>query len=373
MRLVDIYGKLWKPLGKSGYLPHQGFKNPFPLSNNDTAIGIEVEAEGFAGFAVDRDTLDRITLVWPSKPENSLRDRGVEFITFPIKGVDVGYALHLLVCMNKSGKLRYTDLAGLHVHLNVRGWTVDMFKNLAMIYLVFEDSLYRISGQRQRSIYCLPARISWSGLPYLMETSDLPEAVRLANKYMGFNYKTIKNFGTVEFRHSKGTPDVSYIHHWINTLLRMHTAAEQFQSVELKERIFQLNTNSSYQQFANDIFKEDVDWISCPDLSTEMSEGVSILKEWSIMPHINSTKILDTVVKPQKKAVLASSTNAVVNWKEVAARMQWHGDAPIVAVDPQFVGMRVDNNVIPNVAVPPLPKVEAYRDDDGVMKLRYVP
>ena len=80
------------------------------------------------------------------------------------------------------------------------------------------------------------------------------------------------------------------------------------------------------------------------------------------MPHINSTKILDTVVKPQKKAVLASSKNAVFNLNVQAE----------AAAEQQFVGIMVDNDVMQNVAVPPVPKVEVYRED-GIVKLRYVP
>ena len=304
MRLVDLFSRFWKPHTTSGLLIEPEYAHRYPLVFNKTLMGIEIEAEGFRGFDLPQDDALRIQLEWIHKPENSLRDRGIEFVTHPIKGAEVGYALYLLDKMNRNGGLYYSELAGLHVHLNVRDFTVEQFTNLAMLYLVFEDSLYRISGQRQRSIYCLPARTSWSGLSYLIEAGDMATAIGQANKYMGFNYKTIKTFGTVEYRHSKGTPHTSYILHWINTLLRMHIAAKQFQTLELRERLFWLNTNSSYQQFANEIFKEEVDWINCPDLPTEMSEGVSILKEWSIKPHLSSQKILDQQGKGKKKPEL---------------------------------------------------------------------
>ena len=303
MLIKDIYGKLWKPLPEPMQKYPKHLQNKFPMPNQETKIGIEIEAEGWIGFDCDPLTRDTISSMWSGKNEASLRDNGIEFISLPVQGNQISVALSLLEVLNNVGHLHYTDLAGLHVHLNVRDFLQSQFANLAMLYLVFEESLYRISGNRKKNIYCLPARSCWSGLPRLFTTKDLTLALRQANKYMGFNYLTIKQFGTVEFRHSKGSRDVSYIHHWICTLMRMHTAAQMWDTTALQEKIFQLNTNSEYWAFTKEIFKKDSDWIDNVNLKSEMEEGVTLLKEWFIESHLTSDKILDTAERPRKKPV----------------------------------------------------------------------
>lgn len=294
----------WPPITASGWPPRPPFL--WRVAVPDTLIGIEVEAENFGGFNLaSYAQQNEIECVWQQKQEGSLRNRGIEFVTHPINGLAISHALTLLDTMNVAGKLQYTDLAGLHIHLNVRDFSIPQLLNLVMLYMVFEDSLYRVSGGRQQSIYCIPARSCYSGLPSLFRTNNLAYAVGKANKYMGFNYLTIPTLGTIEFRHSRGTKDVSYILHWINTLLRMHWYAKGSNLEQLKTRIFNLNTDSSYTVFARDVFGPDVDWIDCSNLAGEMSEGVSILKEWEVNSHINSSKIFDLQeeTKPRKKTI----------------------------------------------------------------------
>ena len=350
MLISELYGKHWSPLllGKKCQDPSLGRK--FPVASWDTRVGIEIEAENYQGFPVDANTLDVISAIWHHKAEPSLRNSGIEFITGAIAGNQIGEALSILATMNSVGNLVYTELAGLHIHLNVRNFTVEQFSNLVMLYLVFEKSLYRVSGNREDSIYCVPARACVSGLHYLINALDIYNSVRMANKYMGFNYAVVKTYGSIEFRHSRGCRDVLYILHWINTLLRMHTAAQAWNTQELRQVLFQLNTNSEYVNFTKDIFKIDSDWIITQNLDSEMSEGVSILKEWTINSHMNQTKILDEPTvkrkppKPIPKAVkpdvmiiddvvhLGAINNNPINWNVVADDPQL-----IFEVPPQLI------------------------------------
>ena len=303
MLISDVFGAYWKPLqpgpkpGPTSYC--------FPVVAPKTLIGIEVEAENYHGFPATNGLDYRIRSCWQEKPEHSLRNSGVEFISGALSGFQVGEALSILHTMNRIGELMYTDLAGLHIHLNVRDWKVSQLINLVALYIVFEDSLFRVSGNRQESIYCVPARTSFSGLPELLRSRDILRAMRSANKYMGFNYATIKTFGSVEFRHSVASAEVSYILHWINTLLRIHTAAQEWDMSQLEEKIFQLNTNSEYFNFATTIFKEEMDWIACSQLNKEMREGVAVLKEWKIRSHLTSEKILDVSETNIHKRIVA--------------------------------------------------------------------
>ena len=310
MLVREIYERYWPPL-IHGY-PKDSIPKAtlgmFQLANDKTTIGIEVEAENYSGFTLPNKVLSDIPYVWHEKPEPSLRNRGIEFVTGAISGVQVGHALNLLDQMNKNGNLVYTDLAGLHIHLNVRNFTIEQVVNLVMLYIVFEDSLYRVSGNRKNSIYCLPARTCDSGLHRLVLNQDLIEACRRANKYMGFNYGVIKSYGSIEFRHSVGSSNVYYILKWINTLLRLHNATTAWDMEQLKTTIFNLNTNSEYVNFARSVFQSEVEWLNVPGLAKEMEDGVSVLKEWQISSHINNTKILDRAIntrrnKPRKELV----------------------------------------------------------------------
>ena len=301
MLIYDMYHTHWKPLTPGWSKPDPKCLIDFPIVAPNTLIGLEIEAENFSGFPVVPEVKNHIETVWHEKAEGSLRHRGIEFVTGAIQGAQIGDALTLLHLMNNSGNLIYNDLTGLHVHLNIRPWSVDQIVNLVLLYILFEDSLFRISGKRQNSIYCLPARTSWSGLPDLINTGNLKASVLLSNKYMGFNYAAIKKYGTVEFRHSQGNKEISYILHWINTLLRLHSAAELWNTLELKDTIFKLNTNSEYFMFAKDTFKEEIDWLDCSGLKNEMREGVAVLKEWQINSHMTSKKILDQTRKPKIK------------------------------------------------------------------------
>ena len=340
----------WPPISVSGWPAITRYN--FPVAVPHTRIGIEVEAEGFTGFNLPSYALqNEIESVWMHKPEGSLRDRGIEFVTHPIQGAEISHALSLLETMNVTGKLYYTDLAGLHIHLNVREFTIQQLLNLIVLYMVFEDSLYRVSGNREQSIYCLPARTCWSGLPNLFRTQNLLHSLGRANKYMGFNYCTIPTLGTVEFRHSRGTKDVSYILHWINTLLRMHHYAERANHEQLKTTVFDLNTNSSYTMFANDVFGPDVDWIDCSNLAAEMSEGVSILKEWTMESHMNSSKIMDSQKKKKTSRV------KIPKLADNHPFDQWfvRADVPKLVVDHGHPQLMIIDDLVPAVPKRRLP------------------
>ncbi|MCI0558217.1 MAG: hypothetical protein MN733_06955, partial [Nitrososphaera sp.] len=57
-----------------------------PLINNEWLLGIEIEAENvkFASFS-DAVGESNYT-VWGAKPDNSLRNNGMEFVSIPMKG-----------------------------------------------------------------------------------------------------------------------------------------------------------------------------------------------------------------------------------------------------------------------------------------------
>ncbi len=254
------------------------------LISNKYFLGIEIEAEGYRGV----DSADKMSIyhsiLWHSKPDGSLRNNGIEFITSPINGDVVPYCLGVLDYVNKKYKLQYNDLTGNHVHLNAMDMTMKQIAMFAAHNVIFEPALFRFSGNRNKSIYCVPIRNSENDYPTLINSSEakkLYRAVANGNKYIALNYRTLRQYGTFEFRHMEGTADMGRIINWINLILRLREAAEM-PFKETLARIYALNTNSQYEELAYDVFKEQLPLIQAPTLAREMAEGVALLKEWEV-------------------------------------------------------------------------------------------
>jgi hypothetical protein len=280
--------------------------NEYTTIDSPAEFGIEVEAEGYkANRHADMMNLTFDQQMWGSKPEGSLRNNGIEFISLPITQKESGVTLANLELMNKKIGLLYTDLTGLHVHVNMRNMDLQGIASFIAAYTLFEESLFKFSGNRVGNIFCLPIRTSHHQLSMFMREpskENLATAVGVATKYLALNYKPLAKFGTLEFRQAAGTSDVKHIRDWVNLILRMWNWSNANPWGKVQDRIFALNTTSEYDVVSMEIFKDQLPLIQDSTLWKSVAEGVGTLKEWAIPPN-NEAMIDDKQKKRQKKGL----------------------------------------------------------------------
>jgi hypothetical protein len=188
----------------------------FALKANDFdhatsfVAGMECEIESveskhnFEGFDVTTD--------------NSLRNDGVEFISFPMEKD------RLLSCFkNLHASIEYYDKAvafsprtSTHVHINCRSLTPKQTKNLVMFYALFEEFFFAVVDSSRRSnIHCVPLTETFLPTVYKYPLNTM---VDHWHKYTALNILPLTKLGTIEFRHLQGTDDPAVVTQWLTCL-----------------------------------------------------------------------------------------------------------------------------------------------------------
>lgn len=280
-----------------------------------TLVGIEIELEsGLDGFSKTANENRDFALgirevageVWRRVADGSLRNHGVEWVSKqPFKAEDVPDALRILEVtqyhLNKKAQLNFR--CGTHVHLDVREFTVAQLINFCILYILFEETLYAMSGKRWKNTFCVPIRASMSEMEGMFRLlhiekptyAQLRAVFKKFKKYMAFNLCPVgyyikqdgphdgqnKPLGSVEFRHHEGCADPVRLSYWIRTLLCLHTAAKTLPYEEIRELIFGLNTRSNYMEFANKVFGQipQIEGFTTRDIITDMYRGSLFVKE----------------------------------------------------------------------------------------------
>lgn len=268
-------------------------KNADSIPKSTGIIGMEIEVEGFVGPSTPYDNY--FPYLWARAADGSLRNAGCEFISVPIQGQYIVVALNFLkeyLAYHKTAgynPVTFSDLCGVHVHLNVRDFSVGQFANLLFLYMVFENSLMRIAGDRSRNIFCLPINVLTPALRSFLSRVDGKTLTDLVmgsseetSKYAALNYVPVKKLGTVEFRHMEGNLNVPRLLHWVSAILRIRDFALDADYLNLKEKVFDLNTNSEYEKFGRAVFDKWFDKINNSTLWNEMAGGVRKLKTLTI-------------------------------------------------------------------------------------------
>lgn len=243
-------------------------------------VGIEVEAENFTGL----DNSFDVTKCWRVSEDGSLRNSGVEFISLPMPARVVKSALELLFSsIPEDHPLDFSKRTSIHIHMNVLDDTYEELLNLIMLYVVFEDALFRFAGGfRKKSIFCVPLKETTLLSPSILsDISLITEGVRWL-KYSACNLLPVSYLGTVEFRHLRGTDDIDTIVTWVELLCRLKLAAKEHSFKDLQKDIFNLTTTSQYYLFALSVFKDDLGKIF-PEHKfplTELDASVKFLKSY---------------------------------------------------------------------------------------------
>ena len=245
-KMSDIY----KYQGLSKYT---GLTGKIPCRADTTFVGVEIELE--------RVIINgRAPGTWKTLDDGSLKIAGVEFVTIPIQFKYLEIEMERL--LNSLEHYDATSRCSVHVHINARDFTIEELKTFIVLYMIFERSLYRITGDRWLSNFCVPLRFNPNiveKLFYYLDKQNIDDAEWY--KYFGLNISPIwggesHKLGTVEFRHMEGTISIPRIIKWINLIVSLKISAKKIKYVELIKMLDVMNADSSYVFLTSMVFKE---------------------------------------------------------------------------------------------------------------------
>jgi hypothetical protein len=244
----------YKPLNK-----YVGLEGKFPIVGGYTYIGVEIELEN-----ISKTECRNISgSTWQNIEDGSLKVRGREFVTVPIKAKYIEVELDRLFSGLKEPVA--SSRCSVHIHINVREMTLQEIGKFMILYSIFERSLYRFTGDRWNSNFCVPLYAS-PYYPKQLLTQLFMEGQSGKNmnfswyKYFGFNICPIFGLdgsnvqGTIEFRHLKGTTDTKYIINWINLIISLKIFSKKYDVATLEGILLTMNSDSSYIELCHSIF-----------------------------------------------------------------------------------------------------------------------
>lgn len=264
------------------------------LVDNSTFVGIEVEVERMNDNGLSPKLISELNPVWMIKLDGSLRNNGREFVSLPIRGKNVISALHLLHAhLNTHHKKHeFSERTSIHIHVNVRKLSIEQVICFLFVYISVEKSIFKFiksSGwDRSNNIFCVPLAESdmYVGLMFLIKylkedkINDIILVLRqMWKKYTAFNTLPVAEKGTFELRHMGGTIDVNVITNWVNLILCMKKYAEKTPLEKMIQIITDLNVNSQYEAYLQEIFGEYYYLVGGDTINSELEEGVCVVKD----------------------------------------------------------------------------------------------
>jgi hypothetical protein len=254
-----------------------GIWKPRPLVLDTCEIGLEMEVERCPAEYAER-ILDYP--VWTLREDGSLRDGGFEFVSTPIAGDRIYYAIDWFYSQLPV-EARFSPRTSIHVHVNVLDMEPDQVAGLLLTYSVFEKLLYKFVGYgRDKNNFCVPlydAKAHHEVIPlFLTDEFVLPNMPNL--RYLGLNIDAVRKFGSLEFRHLGGTKDKVRLLQWINLLLSLKKFATTTHWRIIKHQIDRMNTVSDYLSFFNTVWGAEGQCLDTSTLKEDMVSLVSAVK-----------------------------------------------------------------------------------------------
>lgn len=250
----------------------------------NTLIGMEIELENSSGvgnFPVPSP--------WTTKGDGSLRNGGIELISAAHRPEEFPESLALVLTWLHAGcRPDFSWRTSVHVHMDCSNMKVEDFKKLIILYFLFENSLFQFAnpGRRDTNIFCAPlTRVDFYSIRSFLNASagnekdGLFDLTRTIQKYSALNLAHMFDFGTLEFRHLRGTSNIEQLLTWVGLILKLREAAERLSLTELNTQILSLNTTSSYDEFTEAVFGDYKPMLVSPLTQRFLSEGVSLTKE----------------------------------------------------------------------------------------------
>lgn len=270
-KLLEAHVGLLKYLGK--YTMYKALMKSLPpiLFTPGALLGVEVEVEGVEGSSKKKPPHG-----WTAVNDGSLRNNGAEFLSCPIEPEAVRSMLAALLLTLRYGQEEVPDFSwrtSIHVHLNVRQYTVAQVATLVLAYLVFEEAIFAFVGEdRKRGNFCVPLfethfgpklRDFFAGKLLIESLSDV------WNKYSALNLIPVTGTthgekheftakGTVEFRHMGGTKELGKLINWFNIILSLAQYCQNVSFTSLKKQVLAIKTPKDYANLRDQIFQNDL-------------------------------------------------------------------------------------------------------------------
>ena len=233
-------------------------KNPYQFRNKNCLIGIEIEIENII-YSLE----DVLEYYWSETEDHSLRNNGKEYKSIPLRAYQIPYCIEYLTnALNHFNKdYTFSNRCSVHVHLNVRDFTMEQLACFLLLYCVFEKHFFHVAGtKRENNIFCVPL---WN-TTYVPNLKRITESVsyKIWHKYLALNCGCIfgsehnKAFGTIEFRHLYGTLDTTILYPWINSIIALREASTKYKLNDLVQEIITANTTSQYLFWYDSIFQD---------------------------------------------------------------------------------------------------------------------
>lgn len=244
----------------------QGFSN-----YAEPAIGIEVEVENI------RDQV-QLQHSWSVHTDGSLRNSGLEFISLPTPPRLVESAInHLFDKLPKEA--HFSPRTSIHVHMNVRELSLAQIYNIVILYQCFEDLLYKFAGpERKKSIFCVP--IGSTNYYINLRRNFVGRGDGTSwSKYTGLNLAPMNEYGTIEFRHLRGTRDRTVLFEWLHYLYAIWHYATSHTTDELESIIRECSLTRDYMHLGYSVFGDRFSKLSNNGSYTKaMREDLAISK-----------------------------------------------------------------------------------------------
>ena len=199
----------------------------------DGLIGLEIECEGDNLVEVD-------THIWRSERDSSLKKaNSYEYVLrepLPLSQLDNALSELKEIIDKHDGVIDESVRAGVHVHINVQDMELIHFFNLIVLYLTLEELLVSYCGNnRQGNLFCLrasDARYIIARIVSAIKAKKLPHLHTDEIRYASMNLKALYQYGSVEFRAMRSTPDFGLIKTWACILAKLKESSSLFSSPE---------------------------------------------------------------------------------------------------------------------------------------------
>ena len=246
------------PSMKLNKASHSTFEESLPdqtiaLVAANELIGIEIEMENMPNWP-------STDYYWTSKKDGSLRNNGVEYVSIPLRAAQIEWSLDYLKDRLDISNCK-PDLSprtSTHIHLNVRDLTKEQYKNIVLLYAMFEKHFFKFAtSKREQSLFCVPLYAS-QYMQYYIKMIDNEEPYW--SKYLALNVLPVMSnnetgtYGTIEFRHLHGTMDKHLILSFVNSILCLKQEARKWKHADLLKFLEEANSTSGYAAMYHQIF-----------------------------------------------------------------------------------------------------------------------
>ncbi len=257
---------------------HLNFHNDI----GDKEIGIEVEMEGIY--------LPMVVYGWSLHRDPSLRGNSMEYVlNGPTSRVGANHKLEVLykTFYEEPNNIDPSNRCGVHIHLNVRNYTIEEIFNFIILYLIFETVLTRWCGpEREGNLFCLRATdaewLLWELIKSRKAGFFTQSLLNQQNsKYAAINLSTIVKYGSLEFR-QLGTPKrVDTIKLWLKFLLAIKDyAATEKDPIAFVSKCSQIGEHP----FFHAVFGPLVDYLTYPDIDNDIMDGIRKVQAIAFTP-----------------------------------------------------------------------------------------